>query len=242
MNPSIPFIGRNYRPGRGLLVYASAENLTWLNHNPTPERFTTEAFWNRYRVRYEKTGRNSGAFFPDVSIQPVTDGGLFAAALFVSKRLRLPTAAKPRTLLEKIAVSNWCKFTIKADLNVDCISNLGKLAESLPFAVGELVELQSAIVLLPQQVWRKSVLRAVMHGASPCTRFMPVYQFNTTVVETRLGDYAKPARRLRKQEAGTPLAKWMANLNGFYKTNAWRYIAYLEETLGAASAGRSARP
>ena len=30
-----------------------------------------------------------GGFFPDVGIQPVTDGGLFAAGLFVAERLGL---------------------------------------------------------------------------------------------------------------------------------------------------------
>lgn len=31
--------------------------------------------------------------------------------------------------------------------------------------------------------------------------------------------------------AGTPLARWMANLRGFREANAWRYIACLDEAL-----------
>ncbi len=92
------------RPGRGLLAYASAENLSWLNRQSPPARFTGADAWNRYRVRYEAIGRKSDEFFPDVGIQPVTNGGLFAAGLFVSERLGLPTCARPRTFLEMIEV------------------------------------------------------------------------------------------------------------------------------------------
>jgi len=48
--PSIPLVGKNYKPGKGLLIYASAENLSWLNNAPTPERFRTEDAWNRLRL------------------------------------------------------------------------------------------------------------------------------------------------------------------------------------------------
>lgn len=145
--------------------------------------------------------------------------------------MALPTAARPRTFLEKIAVSNWCKFTIEDKINQDYIGNPGKLTDSLPFVVAELVELRPAVVLLPRQLWRRRVLRAAMTGATPWTEFLPAPQFNATVVNTHLRQYAARARRLRQAKAGTPLATWMANLIGFREENAWRYIAFLESTL-----------
>jgi len=86
-------------------------------------------------------------------------------------------------------------------------------------------------VLLPQQVWRRPVLRAAMRGASPRTRFLPIYQFNATVVNTHLKDYAETARCLQERSTGTPLGEWMSNLDGFNEANAWRYSAYLDDAL-----------
>ena len=209
------------------MIYASAENLSWLNDEPTPARFKTEKAWNRYRVRCEKAGRCSKDFFPDVGIQPVTDGGLFAAGLFVAEKLGLPIRAHPRTFLETLAVANWCKFSIQSGTNRDYISDVKKLTYSLPYVIDELVVLQPAIVLIPKPVWRHPILRAAMIGASPYTRFMPVPQFNATVVNCHLQKYDRDSRKLKKVLENTILAKWMAHLHGFREENAWRYIAML---------------
>jgi hypothetical protein len=42
--PPVPLVGRNYKPGKGLLIYASAENLSWLSKTTAPERFRTEVW------------------------------------------------------------------------------------------------------------------------------------------------------------------------------------------------------
>ena len=97
--------------------------------------------------------------------------------------------------------------------------------------VAELVELRPAVVLVAQQLWRRPVLRAAMRGASPWTRFLPVPQFNTTVVNVHLRQYATRAVQLRQVRARTPLAKWMANLASFREENAWRYLAFLDGVL-----------
>lgn len=146
--PSCPLVGSDFKPGESLLVYASAENFTWMSRKEAPGRFKNDRAWNRYRECYEENGRVSGAFFPDVGIQPVTDGGLFAAALFVSERLGLPTADTPRAFLEHVAFTNWGKFTVKPDsiapaLNNDYAGVGGKLGASLAFAVTELAALQT---------------------------------------------------------------------------------------------------
>jgi len=229
--PSIPLIGSGYRSGRSILIYASAENLSWiakLGQIP-PARFTTNNAWNRYRVKYEAEGRNSPAFFPDVGIQPVNDGGLLAAGLFIARKLRLACPVRPRRFLEKIAVTNWCKFSIRSDTNHDYISDISRLTPSLPFVVGELAVLRPAVALMPNRVWKHPILSAAMRGASPETRFIPVPQFNTTVVNCHLTEYDRSARRLQRQSAGTSLAKWMAELRSFTPGNAWRYLAMLNE-------------
>jgi len=230
-HPPIPLVGRNYKPGKGLLIYASAENLSWLNKRDAPNCFVTDEAWNRYRVQYERDGRNPKDFFPDVGIQPVTDGGLFAAGRFVAERTGLPLRKTPRAFLETIAVTNWCKFSIRSANNRDYINDTQKLTASLPFVVGELALLRPAIVLIPKQLWTDAIFQAAMRGASPRSKFLPIPQFNSTVVNCRLGKFDPAAKRLRKRLADTSLHRWMDQLKRMNLDNAWRYIAMLDELL-----------
>lgn len=232
--PSIPLIGERYKPGSGLLIYASAENLTWMNGKPTPSYFYEPDVWNRYRRQYADDVRGAkDKFFPDIGIQPANDGGLFAAALFVSQRLGLPSSDDPREFLEDIAITNWCKFTIDSDPNEDYAGDIKKLSESFLFVTAELVELQPAVVLMPATVWKR--VAETMTDAVPTTRFLPVPQFHATVVNTHLAKVADQAERLRVDLADTPLAYWMDNLRNINVRNAWRYLAYLEDRLAGVS-------
>jgi hypothetical protein len=235
-HPPIPLVGRRFAPNDGLLIYASAENLSWLTKRPPPPpRFTTVQAWDRYRVWYDQQGADNGEFFPDVGIQPITDGGLLAAGLFIARRLGLPKADDPRAFIESIAVTNWCKFSVRSPANADYISVLKKLTPSLPFVVGELAILRPAVALVPAQVWSSPILSAGMREASPRTRFLPVPQFNATVVNCHLGRYDEAARVLRQRLQGDMLAEWMAHLRRLPEAAAWRYIARLDELLRPVS-------
>ena len=216
------------------MVYASAENLAWMNRIPKPEteRYTSEGTAsNRYRAAYEEEGRNSDTFFPSVGIQPVTDGGLLAAALFLAEKFKLSVRKTPRSFLETMAVSNWCKFTVKADRNQDYLNDASKLCASLGFVVAELAALRPAVVLLPRAIWEHPMLSAAMRGATPSTHFIPSPQFNTTVVNCHLAVFAREAQTLREMMSGQPLADWMNHLAGFNSSNAWRYLAALKTLL-----------
>jgi hypothetical protein len=175
-------------------------------------------------------------FFPDVGIQPVTDGGLFAAALFVSELLDMPSAASPREFLETVAFTNWAKFTVSPVstgrvLNRDYADVGSKLAASVPFVVTELAVLQPGVALVPKAIWQRPLLQAAMRGASPFTRFIPVPQFNATVVNCHLESFAPSAARLKRRFAGESLAEWMKNLYGFRENHAWRYLGCLEKII-----------
>jgi len=228
--PSIPLVGENYKPGKGLLIYASAENLSWHNNkdNPLHQFFTGDNVWNRYRLQCEMIGRNSEDFFPYVGIQPVNDGGLLAAGLFTATKYGLQHEKNPRSFLETIAVTNWNKFSIRSPGKNEDIRGIKKLTASLAFVVAELMVLQPAVVLIPRTVWRHLKLQAAMQAASPQSEFLDAPQFNATVVNCHLGSYEEKARQLRKDWQGKPLARWMSNLCGINEGNAWRYIAMLD--------------
>ncbi len=228
--PSIPLIGENYRPDKGLLIYASAENLSWHNNkdNPLHQFFAEEHVRDRYRAQYEKKGRNTDDFFPYVGIQPANDGGLLAAGFFIAIKYGLQQEENPRSLLETIAVTNWNKFSIRSPGKNEDIRDLKKLTASPPFVVAELMVLQPAVVLIPRTVWKYLKLQAAMKAASLQSEFLEVPQFNATVVNCHLGSYEEKAGQLRKDWQGTPLTRWMSNLCGINEGNAWRYMAMLD--------------
>ncbi len=234
--PSVPLVGERFEPGAALMVYASAENLTWMNSKRPrshPHHFEGESAWNRYRNQFEDATLNDGRYFPHVGIQPVSNGGLLCAAYHTSCQLGLPVDDDPRLFIEHISLTNWGKFTVHSERNEDYAGNPHRLERSLALVESELRLLQPGVVLLPQSIWRVRSLRSAMIAAAPKTRFVAAYQFNATVVHTRLGLHAESARELQKSRAGTPLAAWMARLNGLNRDHAWRYLVHLDDALRA---------
>ena len=184
--PSIPFVGKRYRPGHGLLIYASAENLSWMNRKSVPARFQEPAGWDRYRACLEEKPVNRSGFFPNIGIAPVSNGALLSAGLYVAHRRGLPARKTPASFIETLAVSNWCKFSVQDTLNRDHVGDLTKLAKSLSFVIAELSLLRPKVVLLPRTIWRHTILAEAMRGASWTTEFLPAPQFNAPVVNIHL--------------------------------------------------------
>ena len=162
---------------------------------------------------------------------PVNNGALLTAARYVAERLSLSTRDTTRDFLETLAVTNWCKFSIRSPKNADYIGDGDKLAASLPYVLTELETLQPSVVIIPKGVWKRPHLSAAMRRAIPNARILPVYQFNATVVNCHLFKYDKSARELQQRMSGKPLAEWMRNLVGFNKDNAWRYLAFISSIL-----------
>jgi hypothetical protein len=243
-NPSIPLIGQQYKCGSGVLVYASAENFDWIESNASgekdesmaPERFHGDQSWNRYREQFESKEREYEdkehllkPFFPDVGIQPVTDGGLLAAGLYASLCLGRETRDDPREFLEVISLSNMCKFTIRDGSNSDYIKVVHRVRCSFPFLKAELEHLRPHVALIPHKAWDRVTIKKVLREASPETRFLPVPQFNELNVKSYLKEYEARAKRLRRQWESTPLGQWMGKLKGGCVGNGWRYLARMEE-------------
>jgi hypothetical protein len=230
-NPSIPFIGKKYQHG-GLMIYASAENLAWLSDASIPDRFKTIKSWNRYRIHYDTEGRGSPHFFPDVGIAPVNNGGLLTAGLWISNRNNLPVAALPRDFLENLCITNFAKFSIAGKTNVDYIGNAKKLDASLSFVELELAELRPSVVILPHRCWCHNSLQTRLLKISSTTQFVPMPQFNATVVNTGLKFYEARGAQMC-QDADKMVLEWMRHLRNISIKNAWRYLAKLQEHFDA---------
>ena len=239
--PPIPLVGSKYAPGRGLLVYASAENLHGLAkrcppHDPRWCSFSGEAAWVRYRHRYEVAGRQSCGFFPEVGMKPVNDGGLLCAAWFVIACGGQRCPPTPRELLDRIAVTNWCKFVLcNPCRNQDYAGDLQKLAHSRPLVEAELDVLRPRFAIVPKSVFLgHGEVREGMTRASPRTTFIPVMQFNGRVINTHLKRHDAEGPRLAVEWAGTPLAEWMSQVRNMSRSHAWRFIAHLSEVMAAS--------
>src|ERR1044071_3802784 len=161
--PSIPFIGERYGKWGGLLVYASAENLSHYRRKPgsKPDFVQDSRVLNRHRAAYEA---DHGAFFPRVHMAPFEDGSLLVAAWYYIRRRESEAPGDPRELLESMAAANFCKFSIDDQTNQDYVDNREKLAVSVPYVRADLEVLRPQAVILPRSIWQQN---HVQHALGP---------------------------------------------------------------------------
>jgi hypothetical protein len=233
---SIPLVGERFVPGRSLMVYASAENLTWMTSGRPrshTDHFEGERAYDRYRNQFLDPSLNSERFFPHVGIQPVSNGGLLCGAYHASLNVGLPVDEDPRRFVEHLALTNWGKFTLCSRTNKDYAGDRKMLEVSLPLVEVELARLRPGLVLLPHKIWNIRKLREAMQIVAPATRFVPVAQCHATVVNTHLRGLADRAEALHKSQSGRTLDRWMSRLAGMNREHAWRYLVHLEDALRA---------
>jgi hypothetical protein len=229
--PSIPLIGERFEPAKGLLIYASAENLAWLDKKVPTWQFDLPIAWNRYRDLYEAEGRDANTFFPNVGIAPVSNGALLCAALHVSEVLNLPRASTPRGFLEHLTVTNFCKYSIYSKSNIDYIDDIEKVRFSLPYVEAELRALQPSVILLPERAWMYREIADTIRAASPKSKVVPAKQFNARVVNLFLSQHDEASKVLKETYELTLLHEWMERLRGINRDSAWRFIAHLQDAL-----------
>jgi len=249
VRPAVPYVGTRYTKG-GILLYASAENLDFLS-KPPEERPDRDLHCDgpvaplrhyEWKSRYDK-GSAERAYFANVGIEPVSNGGLVIAAYFLSKKFNLPTHADPREFLEGLAAANWCKFSIQQPKNKDYVGDLDKLRRSLPYVITDLSVLAPGIVLLPKKAWDHPALRQEMQKTLPNARFLPAYQFQPRPINCHLKrKYAEEAQALEAQHADDDvLLRWieLKKVPRLGKAGVWVYLAHLNEI--AENTGGSGR-
>lgn len=177
--PTIPFVGKHYaEQEKKILVYASAEVLSdyypgsqyerpWLDDNNQAE--------NRHRIRFEAT-KGDGNFFPNVHIQPMNDGTLATAVLYIAKAL-MPNldidGLTPAMFYEQIAFGNYSKYTTQTEQQRSIFENQGIngsdknvdptqmpkakaqewLQYSRPYLKADIETLQPDIIILPEKLY-----------------------------------------------------------------------------------------
>lgn len=166
VKPTVPFVGRRYGATGSprILVYASAENLSWLDGSNVSylAQYGSAGARDRHRrVFWEPEHAQTGEPEPErsrtpytgIGIEPFDNGGLLCAAALLwrweLRRLKLaeglPTSS--HDLVESIAVANLSKFTRQpaGNRNVDVRGR--KLKPSLEYVLADLEVLKPSLVL-----------------------------------------------------------------------------------------------
>lgn len=229
--PTIPFVGANYGRWGGILVYASAENLSHYERDPetVPPFLKDERRFNRHRAACNAP--SGSAFFPDVHMAPFSNGSLLVAIAFVALRKFSLEFQLPGGLLESIAAANLCKFSIRVGecgKNVDYLGR-SRMITSIPYIRADLAIIRPGLVLVPQTALRNTAVAEVFALAG--CEILPIYQFNAGVVNRVLRKHDVAAKKLKTELEGTPLAHWIDKLTGYSPGFAYRYLVELDIAL-----------
>ncbi len=149
--PPIPFVGRHYgtETAPRVLVYASAENLTWLDHDEAAAEWIRreDVRWDRHRAAWD------GPYPGELNIAPFDNGGLACAAalLWHWEGGDAGALTSYQSLVERLAVGNLSKFTIKtARRNKDVRTR--EILRSLRYVRHDIEVLRPTLVLLAKPV------------------------------------------------------------------------------------------
>lgn len=235
IKPSIPFIGNNYGSLKNkILLYASAENLTYYEKSNSPNKLLeTEDAWNRRRNRI-KLKRD--CIFPNIHIAPVSNGGLLATVAlvaYINKLIETPT--DPYKFIENLSIDNLGKYSIKTlgsntRKNKDYISNLSYLKYSIPFIEEELSILKPNYIIIPKKAYELKPIKDIFQKIVPEAKIVPIYQLTSTVVNCHLAskisekEITKFKRRVPKN-----IKNWVSDIhiNGLRKDGMYYYFLHV---------------
>jgi hypothetical protein len=171
--PPIPFVGDDYGKYRRIkvLVYGSAENLTYLN-GLFKEEIRTQAPMERNRSNFERwvdgrTGKESKSinnWFPWVHMTPISDGTLLTIARYLLDVFgKTGFATSPSEFIQQIAVGNYGKFSLMGKDNLDYASKPDLLAASHGYVLADMEILKPEVVIVPKTIhW--SGFKELMNG------------------------------------------------------------------------------
>lgn len=177
VHPTIPFVGKGYRAETGFLLYASAENLTHYNGYLDDDGSSI----NRHRSAFDCSVKKSESFFPNVHLQPISDGGLCIAAKYIYSALFGDKDEEPHEFLERIAFGNYCKFSIDSEKrNIDYAGDPKKIAVSRPYIAEDIRILKPRVIVIPKKIYEHE--KQFLHESYKDARIIPILQINSTTI------------------------------------------------------------
>ena len=222
----------DYYPG-------SISDRPWLNDN-------TQAV-NRHRVLFDESESTSW-FFPNVHIQPMNDGTLATAVLYIASRFVEIGADKPREFYERIAIANYGKYTKEtehqenirtgkgnygSDTNTDYTQMSIKkarecLQESHPFLKIDLEILRPEIIILPEKLYYRDRKYFDEIANAVNAKIIGIYQMGPTPINCTIPKYYAP----KDFQALHPTVKeWTAQIKRVSQKKYLSVFTYLDHIL-----------
>jgi hypothetical protein len=234
IHPSIPFVGKHFKQTR-ILLYASAENLTKNDGSlDLGEKKASECehVLNRHRAYFEKPA----VLFPNVHIQPLTDGGLVNVIGYVAMKLCPDFHFRtPRELLEGVAFANFGKFTIEngsKKKNADYANDYVKLSASCDYIQADLEILAPEILIMPKAIYGHKRIKECIGALLPNVKVIPIFQISHYNInrKDRIKKFSK------KEGSKLPvLNDWHGEFGGILKgktrENFYSFYTYLDEVM-----------
>ncbi len=190
----LPFIGKDYLHQKSrILLYASAENLSKYHLNNDPYLDDDEFAINRHRRFFDESVRISDSFYPNVHIQPITDGGLALVAYYIFCMINGFQDLLPSDFLEKICFANYCKYTISGKYsstgkhNVDYASNQKFLEHSHKYIEADISILCPDYIIIPKSIYETD--RRFIDSIKGNAMVIPLYQINAKNINMRITSY-----------------------------------------------------
>ena len=190
----IPFVGKDYLHQKTkILLYASAENLSKYHLNNTPYLDDDEFAINRHRIFFEESVKKFNVFYPDVHIQPITDGGLALVTYYIYCKLNGFQELLPAEFLEKICFANYCKYTISGiysstgKQNLDYASNQKLLEHSHKYIEADISFLSPDYIVIPKTIYEAD--RSFIDSIKGNAQVIPIYQINSKNINMRIKVY-----------------------------------------------------
>lgn len=192
----IPFVGKYYDQQKTkILLYASAENLSTYNSQKLDYLECDDYAINRHRNCFDSSILKSDVYFPNVHIQPINDGCLAIVALYIYQKFQNIDEISPAAFLERIALANYCKYTIQPDLdgankqNQDYATNKNYLKESHAYLASDIEILNPDFIIIPKTIyWSDCDFIEQIKGNA---KIIPIYQINSRNINLRIKKFPK---------------------------------------------------
>lgn len=224
----IPFVGKDYPTAPiKILLYASAENLCGYNGYLDCDDIALD----RHRRWFNESAARQDSFFPNVHIEPISDGCLATVAFYIYSKLAVAENISPSEFLERICFANYCKYTIQSASNVDYASDPKKLAESREYIASDTAILCPDIIIMPRSIYKYE--KEFISGISGGAMIIPIFQINCRTINCQISKkYPKADASLLD---GTVL-DWYRHLGangitGKTKENFLSVFSYLDDVL-----------
>ncbi len=191
---TVPFIGNEYESqNTKILLYASAENLSTYQYRDDGYLDDDCFAINRHRFYFDHSVSNNNRFYPNVHIQPITDGGLALTALYIYSKFQGVDCFTPAEFLEKICFANYCKYSIQINKNqrfarnIDYAGDLEYLSYSHKYIESEIKLLQPDIIIIPKTIYNTD--RTFIDSIKGAAKIIPIYQINSKNINIRIKKY-----------------------------------------------------